>query len=168
MFGIGSTELLVILLVGLIVLGPKSLAGLSRTIGKIVGEFRRVSTDFQRTLNVEAAMEEARETKKSAMQEKEHKGEEEKNGEETYAEKLAARKHAVLEKMQRNKNGQGESSAQEPSDVSPSPDGEPVKTPPSPPEGSPLADALAKARAEAMGTNAEPPHDGSVKDGERT
>lgn len=61
MFGIGSTELLVILLVALIVLGPKSLSGLSRTLGKVVGEFRRVSTDFQRTLNAEAAAEELKE-----------------------------------------------------------------------------------------------------------
>lgn len=60
MFGIGSTELLVILLVALIVLGPKSLAGFSRKFGQFIGEFRRVSTDFQRTLNLEAAEEEAR------------------------------------------------------------------------------------------------------------
>ncbi len=61
MFGIGSTELLLILLVALIVLGPKSLAGFSRKLGKFVGEFRRASTDFQRTLNMEAMKEEARE-----------------------------------------------------------------------------------------------------------
>jgi sec-independent protein translocase protein TatB len=64
MFGIGSTELLVILLVALIVLGPKSLAGISRTLGKAMGEFRRVSTEFQRTLNVEAAREDEAQRKK--------------------------------------------------------------------------------------------------------
>ncbi len=64
MFGIGSTELLVILLVALIVLGPKSLAGVSRSLGRAMGEFRKVSNDFQRTLNVEAAREEAREKMK--------------------------------------------------------------------------------------------------------
>lgn len=63
MFGIGSTELLLILVVALIVLGPKSLAGVSRTLGKAMGEFRRVSTEFQRTLNMEAAQQEAREAK---------------------------------------------------------------------------------------------------------
>lgn len=61
MFGIGSTELLVILLVALIVLGPKSLAGVSRSLGRAMGEFRKVSTDFQRTLNAEAAREDLRE-----------------------------------------------------------------------------------------------------------
>ena len=44
MFGIGSTEFIVILLVALLVLGPKSLAKISRTVGKYMGEFRRVST----------------------------------------------------------------------------------------------------------------------------
>ncbi|MGD9576366.1 Sec-independent protein translocase protein TatB, partial [Desulfovibrio sp.] len=66
MFGIGSTELLVILVVALIVLGPKSLANVSRTLGKAMGEFRRVSTDFQRTLNAEAEEEEQRKRKQEA------------------------------------------------------------------------------------------------------
>ena len=61
MFGIGSTELLVILLVALIVLGPRSLAKVSRSLGKAMGEFRRVSTDFQRTLNAESAEADRRE-----------------------------------------------------------------------------------------------------------
>lgn len=60
MFGIGSTELLVILVVALIALGPKSLAGLSRSLGRALGEFRRVSTEFQRALNAEVAREEAK------------------------------------------------------------------------------------------------------------
>lgn len=58
MFGIGGTELLVILVVALIVLGPKSVPQIARTLGKAMGEFRRVSTEFQRTLNLEAAQEE--------------------------------------------------------------------------------------------------------------
>lgn len=68
MFGIGSTELLVILLVALVVLGPKSLAGVSRTLGKAMGEFRRVSTDFQRTLNAEVAREEEDEKQRKAAE----------------------------------------------------------------------------------------------------
>jgi sec-independent protein translocase protein TatB len=64
MFGIGGMELLVIFLVALIVLGPKSLVDISRTLGKVMGEFRRVSTDFQRTLNTEAAREDENQRKK--------------------------------------------------------------------------------------------------------
>ena len=69
MFGIGSTEFIVILLVALLVLGPKKLAKVTRTVGKYVGEFRRVSTEFQRTLNLEAA-EEERQEKKEAIRQK--------------------------------------------------------------------------------------------------
>ncbi len=60
MFGIGGTELLVILLVALLVLGPKKLPELARTLGKALGEFRRVSTEFQRNLNTEIAVEDSR------------------------------------------------------------------------------------------------------------
>ncbi|WP_084032077.1 Sec-independent protein translocase protein TatB [Desulfonatronum lacustre] len=68
MFGIGTTELLIIMLVALIVLGPKQLPGIARSLGKALGEFRRVTTDVQRTLNLEAAKieEDEREQKKAA------------------------------------------------------------------------------------------------------
>lgn len=75
MFGIGSTELLVILVVALIVLGPKSLASVSRSLGKAMGEFRRVSTDFRRAVNVEVAEQEAREARKATKPQEEHKPE---------------------------------------------------------------------------------------------
>lgn len=58
MFGIGSMELLVILLVGVLVLGPEHLPRIMRTMNKLMSDFRRVSTDFQRTLNMEAHTEE--------------------------------------------------------------------------------------------------------------
>jgi sec-independent protein translocase protein TatB len=50
MFNVGGGELLVILLVALIVLGPKRLPEAARTVGKVVGEVRRLSTGFQREL----------------------------------------------------------------------------------------------------------------------
>ncbi len=73
MFGIGSTELLVILVVALLVLGPKNLPKIAHTLGRAMGEFRRVSTEFQRTLNTEIAFEEEEEkarAKKAAGNEK--------------------------------------------------------------------------------------------------
>ncbi len=69
MFGIGSTELLVILIVALVVLGPKSLPGIAKTVGKVMGEFRRVSTEFQRTMNAEVAHDEHEKRKKEAEEE---------------------------------------------------------------------------------------------------
>jgi len=69
MFGIGSTELLIIFIVALVVLGPKSIPKIAKTIGKAMGDFKRVSTEFQRTMNVEAEMEEHEERKKEAEEE---------------------------------------------------------------------------------------------------
>jgi Tat protein translocase TatB subunit len=47
-FGIGMTELLVILVIGLLVLGPKRLPDLARSLGRGLAEFRRASTDMRR------------------------------------------------------------------------------------------------------------------------
>lgn len=58
MFGIGGTELLLILLVALLVLGPKSIPQIARTLGKALREFRQVSSDFQHTLNTEITFDE--------------------------------------------------------------------------------------------------------------
>jgi len=48
MFGIGMTELLVILALGLLVLGPKKLPELARSLGRGLSEFRRASTEVRR------------------------------------------------------------------------------------------------------------------------
>lgn len=85
MFGIGSTELMVILVVALLVLGPKSLPQIARTIGKAMGEFRKVSTEFQRTLNTEIAFED----EAKAKAEREKKAEEAKRAEAVQAEAAA-------------------------------------------------------------------------------
>lgn len=69
MFGIGSTELLVILVVALLVLGPKNLPKIAQTLGRAMGEFRKVSTEFQRTLNTEIAFEEEAEKHAKAKKE---------------------------------------------------------------------------------------------------
>ncbi len=47
MFNIGGGELIVILLIALIVLGPQRLPDAARQIGKTMGELRRLSSGFQ-------------------------------------------------------------------------------------------------------------------------
>ncbi len=60
MFGIGTTEFLVIIVVAILVLGPEHLPRIMRTFTKVMSDFRRVSTDFQRTINLEVNQEEWR------------------------------------------------------------------------------------------------------------
>ncbi|WP_457570879.1 Sec-independent protein translocase protein TatB [Desulfovulcanus sp.] len=60
MFGIGSTELLIILVVALIVIGPSKLPEIAKTLGKAMAEFRRVSSDVKRTIEMEVEKEEER------------------------------------------------------------------------------------------------------------
>lgn len=58
MFGLGGMEVLVILLVGVVVLGPERLPKVMRSVTKVMSEFRRISTDLQRTINSEIHLEE--------------------------------------------------------------------------------------------------------------
>ena len=59
MFGsIGGTELLLIMVVALLVFGPRKLPQLGRRIGKAMGEFRRASHDFRSSLESEIDAEE--------------------------------------------------------------------------------------------------------------
>jgi Tat protein translocase TatB subunit len=47
MFGIGAEELLLILVVALLVLGPERMPRLARDLGRIVGDLRRTSDEFR-------------------------------------------------------------------------------------------------------------------------
>lgn len=50
MFNVGGPEVLVILLVALIALGPGQLPEAARKVGQVMSEIRKVSTSFQREL----------------------------------------------------------------------------------------------------------------------
>jgi sec-independent protein translocase protein TatB len=54
MFGIGTSELIIIFLVALIVLGPKKLPEIARTLAKVLREFRRVLTSLEDEINTPA------------------------------------------------------------------------------------------------------------------
>lgn len=53
MFGMGVTEILLVLALALIVVGPKKLPGLARTLGRGLAEFRRATDELQRTIHQE-------------------------------------------------------------------------------------------------------------------
>lgn len=50
MFNLGGLEIVVILVVAFLVLGPDKLPGFMSSIGKAMGEMRRVSSDFSNTM----------------------------------------------------------------------------------------------------------------------
>ena len=60
MFGIDTFEFLVIILVAVLVLGPEHLPRVMRIVAKVTSDFRRISTEFQRAINLEANKEEFR------------------------------------------------------------------------------------------------------------
>jgi TatA/E family protein of Tat protein translocase len=54
---LGTTELLVILVVALVLFGPRRLPEMTRKFGKSLNEFKRASDDFKRTWEREVALE---------------------------------------------------------------------------------------------------------------
>lgn len=60
MLGIGWTEMLVIGVVALIVIGPKELPALMQKLGRFAGTIRRMGADFQREINKTTGLDEVR------------------------------------------------------------------------------------------------------------
>jgi Sec-independent protein translocase protein TatA len=52
-FGVGGTELLLIIVIATIVLGPRQMVTVARELGKLVRNLRNYSEDFFRVLNLE-------------------------------------------------------------------------------------------------------------------
>ena len=68
MFGIGLPELIVIMVVALLVVGPSKLPELARSLGKTFQEFRRMAEDVKETFE-----EETTDIKSSCEQQAENK-----------------------------------------------------------------------------------------------
>jgi len=64
MLGIGMQEILIILVVALIVIGPKRLPDLARTLGKGLAEFRKAADDLQETVRMDLQKEKHEEFRK--------------------------------------------------------------------------------------------------------
>ena len=63
MFGtLGGPEIILILVVALIVFGPRRLPEIGKSMGKMLAEFRKASNDFKRTIEDELEAEKTRET----------------------------------------------------------------------------------------------------------
>lgn len=51
MFGIGMQEMILILAVALIVVGPKRLPEIAKVLGKAMGEFRKATTELKQSID---------------------------------------------------------------------------------------------------------------------
>jgi len=56
MFGIGMPELLLILAIALIVIGPKKLPDLAKSLGRAMREFKKATNEFKETLQIDEDM----------------------------------------------------------------------------------------------------------------
>jgi sec-independent protein translocase protein TatA len=61
MFGIGMPELLLILAVALIVIGPKKLPDIAKALGRGLGEFKRATDELKSTLQEESRINDTKE-----------------------------------------------------------------------------------------------------------
>ena len=70
MFGsIGMPELIIIMVIALIIFGPRKLPELGKSLGRSLNEFKKASTDLQNTLEQEIKIEEQKETVAKAKEE---------------------------------------------------------------------------------------------------
>jgi len=62
MFGIGMPEMLLILAIALIVIGPKKLPDLAKSLGRTMREFKKATSEFKETIQLEGELSEVKET----------------------------------------------------------------------------------------------------------
>lgn len=93
MFGLGMPEILLILAIALIVIGPAKLPELAKTLGRAMGEFKRSAQDFKRSIDMEttlqdinpASMDTKEVTRKSPRKKKDTDNNQEKTGQDNTA-----------------------------------------------------------------------------------
>lgn len=62
MFGIGMPEMLLILAIALIVIGPKKLPDLAKSLGKALGEFKKATNELKDSIQIDSELKEVKTT----------------------------------------------------------------------------------------------------------
>jgi TatA/E family protein of Tat protein translocase len=62
MFGIGMPEMLLILAIALIVIGPKKLPDLAKSIGRAMGEFKKATNEIKESMEVDTGLKDVKDT----------------------------------------------------------------------------------------------------------
>ncbi len=62
MFGIGMPEMILILAIALIVLGPKKLPDLAKSLGRAMREFKKATSDFKESIEVDTDFKDVKKT----------------------------------------------------------------------------------------------------------
>lgn len=62
MFGIGMPEMLLILAIALVVIGPKKLPDLAKSIGRAMGEFKKATNEIKESMDVDSSIKEVKDT----------------------------------------------------------------------------------------------------------
>ncbi len=60
MFGIGMPELILILIIALIIFGPKKLPELGKALGRGIREFRQATNELKEGINIEEGVNESK------------------------------------------------------------------------------------------------------------
>jgi len=64
MFGVGTGELIVIILIAILILGPKDIPKVARTIGRGMREIKRVKDDLTKNIEFESDAHSEKKTEK--------------------------------------------------------------------------------------------------------